>query len=159
MSSPFADSHDLDFIHPAYRSTQPSPLGQRRSDSEVASIENYGFNRTRDTSEEDSWRGLNSYRASGRRNHEYKTYLLDGKSVALPFIALSPASSSDIDSRRIEKPWTSDKKYKAPRKGNWYILGGLFLAIALSGVVNWRIAVGVPDHEVRLPVLRLTVFL
>jgi hypothetical protein len=59
---------------------------------------------------------------------------------------------------RIEKPWIEDKKYKAPRKGNWYILGGLLLAIALSAILNWRIAVGVPNHEVRLPILHLTFF-
>jgi hypothetical protein len=51
----------------------------------------------------------------------------------------------------------ADKKYEAPRKGNWYILGGLLLAVATSAVVNWRVAVGVPNHEVRLPTLRLIV--
>jgi hypothetical protein len=49
----------------------------------------------------------------------------------------------------------ADKKYKAPRKGNWYILGGFLLAVATSAVVNWRVAVGVPNHEVRLPILHL----
>ncbi|KAK5210466.1 hypothetical protein LTR47_000357 [Exophiala xenobiotica] len=131
MTSPFANSRDPDFIYAAHQPSHLSPQIPSHSNSEVASIENYGYNRTRDGSEEDLFRGLNSYRVSGTRNHEFKTYLLDGK---------------------IEKPWTADKKYKAPRKGNWYILGGLLLAIALSAVVNWRIAVGVPNHEVRLPI-------
>ncbi|KAK5041227.1 hypothetical protein LTR13_002702 [Exophiala sideris] len=129
MTSPFANSHDPDFVYAALQANHPSPQMPSHSNSEIASIENYGYNRTPGGSEEDPFRGLNSYRVSGTRNHDFKTYLLDGK---------------------IEKPWTADKKYKAPRKGNWYILGGLLLAIALSAVVNWRIAVGVPNHEVRL---------
>ncbi|KAJ9603933.1 hypothetical protein H2200_011455 [Cladophialophora chaetospira] len=128
MTSPIPNSHDSDFLYSVHQAGRLSPQRPSHSNSEVASVENYGYNRTREGSEEDLFRGINSYRVSGTRgsNHEFKTYLLDGK---------------------IEKPWTADKKYKAPRKGNWYILVGLLLALALSAVVNWRIAVGVPNHE------------
>ncbi len=84
MTSPIANSPEPDFIYAGHQLSRLSPLGQRprHSNSEVASIENYGYNRTREGSEEDLFRGLNSYRVSGTRNHEFKTYLLDGKLVA-----------------------------------------------------------------------------
>jgi hypothetical protein len=84
MTSPFANSLDPDFIFGAHPASRLSPQMPSHSNSEVASIENYGYNRTRDASEEDLFRGLNSYRVSGTRNHEFKTYLQDGKFVALP---------------------------------------------------------------------------
>lgn len=93
MTSPIANSHDSDFVYAARQANRLSPLAPSHSNSEVASIENYGYNRTRDGSEEDLFRGLNSYRVSGRRNHEFKTYLLDGKLVAPPSVPLANHSS------------------------------------------------------------------
>ena len=89
MTSPIPYSHDPDFVYPARQSSRLSPQRPSHSNSEVASIENYGYNRTREGSEEDLFRGLNTYRVSGTRSHEFKTYLLDGKSVALPSFPLS----------------------------------------------------------------------
>ena len=93
MTSPIANSHDPDFVSAVLQASHLSPQRPSQSNSEVASIENYGYNRTRDGSEEDLFRGLNSYRVSGTRNHEFKTYLLDGKLVALPSVPLSNYSS------------------------------------------------------------------
>lgn len=39
-----------------------------------------------------------------------------------------------------------------PRKSNWYIIGAVVLAIVLSAILNWRIAVGVPKHDVCFPI-------
>ena len=83
MTSPIANSRDPDFVYAGHQASHLSPQGPSHSNSEVASIENYGYSRSRNDSEEDLFRGLNSYRMSGRRNHEFKTYLLDGKLVAL----------------------------------------------------------------------------
>jgi hypothetical protein len=94
MTSPFADPHDPDFVYTAHQASYLRPQGPSHDNSEVASIENYGYNRTREGSEEDLFRGLNSYRASGRRNHEFKTYLLDGKLVAPRSVLLSNYSST-----------------------------------------------------------------
>src|ERR1700753_66803 len=88
MTSPITNSHDSDFLHAVNQASHLSPQRPSHSNSEVASIENYGYNRTREGSEEDLFRGLNSYRVSGTRNHEFKTYLLDGKLVALPSVTL-----------------------------------------------------------------------
>ena len=93
MTSPIANSHDPDFVYAAHQASHPRSQRPSQSNSEVASIENYGYNRTRDGSKEDLFRGLNSYRVSGTRNHEFKTYLLDGKLVALPTVSLSNYSS------------------------------------------------------------------
>jgi hypothetical protein len=93
MTSPLVNSLGPDFLYAARPARHPSPQGPSHSNSEVASIENYGYNRTREGSEEDLFRGLNSYRVGGMRNHEFKTYLLDGKSVALPSVPLSNSSS------------------------------------------------------------------
>jgi hypothetical protein len=82
MTSPIANSPDPDLGYAAHQASHLSPQMRSHPNSEVASIENYGYNRTREGSEEDLFRGLNSYRVSGTRNHEFKTYLLDGKSVA-----------------------------------------------------------------------------
>lgn len=88
MTSPIANSPDPDFLYAVHQASHLSPQRPSQNNSEVASIENYGYNRTRDGSEEDLFRGLNSYRVSGTRNHEFKTYLLDGKLVALPSVPL-----------------------------------------------------------------------
>lgn len=93
MTSPIANSHDPDFVYAAHRASHLSSQRPSHNNSEVASIENYGYNRTQDGSQEDLFRGLNSYRVSGRRNHEFKTYLLDGKLVALPSVRHSNYSS------------------------------------------------------------------
>lgn len=93
MTSPIANSHDPDFVYAAHQTSRLSPQRPSNSNSEVASIEDYGYNPFRDGSEEDLFRGLNSYRVSGRRNHEFKTYLLDGKFVALLYIPLPNYSS------------------------------------------------------------------
>ena len=92
MTSPIANSHDPDFVYAAHQASHLSPQRPSHSNSEVASIENYGDNRTQDGSE-GLFRGLNSYRVSGTRNHEFKTYLLDGKLVALPSVPLSNYSN------------------------------------------------------------------
>lgn len=84
MTWPIADSHDPDFVYAAHQASHPSPQRPSHSNSDVESIENYDYNRTREGSEADLFRGLNSYRVSGTRDHEFKTYLLDGKLVALP---------------------------------------------------------------------------
>jgi hypothetical protein len=89
MTSPIANSRDFDFGYTAHQASHLSHQGPSHSNSEVTSIENYGYNRTREGSEEDLFRGLSSYRVSGRRNHEFKTYLLDGKLVALHRSALA----------------------------------------------------------------------
>jgi hypothetical protein len=68
MTSPIASSPDPDFVYAAHQASHLS-------------------------SEEDLFRGLNSYRVSGTRNHEFKTYLLEGKLVALPSVPLSNYSS------------------------------------------------------------------
>jgi len=93
MTSPFANPRDPDFVYAALQANHPSPQRPSHSNSEVASIENYGYNRARGDSEEDLFRGLNSSRVSGTRNHDFKTYLLDGKLVALPSVPLSNYSS------------------------------------------------------------------
>lgn len=92
MTSPIANSHDPDFVYAEHQASHLSPQRPSHSNSEVASIENYGDNCTRDGSE-GLFRGLNSYRVSGTRNHEFKTYLLDGKLVALPSVPLSNYSN------------------------------------------------------------------
>ena len=93
MTSPIANYHDPDFAYTTRQASRLSPQWPSHSNSEVASIEDYGGNRIRDGSEEDLFRGLNSYRVSGRRNHEFKTYLLDGKLVALPSVPVFIYSS------------------------------------------------------------------
>ncbi|KIV81625.1 hypothetical protein PV11_03796 [Exophiala sideris] len=111
----------------AYPAKYSNHRAQSHSNSEIASTDDQPNSRRRSGSEDDLYgRGRSTFYVPNRNNHEFKSYLLSGK---------------------IEKPWIEDKKYKAPRKGNWYILGGLVLAIVLSAIVNWRVAVGIPKHD------------
>ena len=96
MTSPIPNSYDPDFVYAANRASHLSLQRPSHTNSEVASIENYGYNRTREGSREDLFRGLNSYRVSGTRKHEFKTYLQDGKLVVLPSPLSNDSSMVDI---------------------------------------------------------------